>query len=91
MRPRTAVELAFLSLGLTAESFLRSAAEAGTLRLENELAAIVELELIWGQQPLVSALERAIRFRRFKAADVRAILAAGPGVPTRSGPASNCR
>ncbi len=82
VRPRTTVELAFLGLGPTAETFLRSAAAAGTLRLESELAAIVELELIWGREPLVRALARATRFRRFKAADVRAILTAGPGVPT---------
>ena len=33
-------------------------------------------------KPSSSALERATRFRRFKASDVRAILEAGPGLPT---------
>jgi len=42
------------------------------------LAEIVSLEPSWGRAPLVAALERATRFRRFKAEDVRDILAAGP-------------
>jgi transposase len=82
VRPRTSAEIAFLGLGPSAESFLRSAAAAGTLRLESELAAIVELVPIWGHEAIVRALGRATRFRRFKAADVRAILDAGRGLPT---------
>ena len=82
VRPRTATEIAFLSLGSSAEAFLRAAAAAGTLRLESELRQIVALEAAWGQVALMRALERALRFRRFKARDLRAILAAGSGVPT---------
>jgi transposase len=82
VRPRTRAELAFLALGASAERFLRAAAAAGTLRLAGELAQLVELEAAWGREALTQALERAVRFRRFKAADVRAILAAGRGVPT---------
>jgi Mu transposase-like protein len=82
VRPRGASEVAFLSLGPIAEQFLRAAAAAGTQRLASELAAIVELEPAWGREVLVAALDRAVRFRRFRAADVRAILAAGRGVPT---------
>jgi hypothetical protein len=82
VRPRTRAELAFLALGASAERFLRAAAAAGTLRLAGELAQVVELEAAWGREALTQALERAVRFRRFKAADVRAILAAGRGVPT---------
>jgi hypothetical protein len=74
--------VAFLGLGPAAEGFLRAAAAAGTLRLEHELKEIAELEVIWGRPVVVRALERATRFRRFKAADVRAILMAGSGVPT---------
>ena len=74
--------MAFLGLGPAAEAFLRSAAAAGTLRLESELAAIVELVPIWGREPVIRALSRATRFRRFKAIDVRAILEAGRGLPT---------
>jgi transposase len=82
IRPRTAAELAFVGLGPAAEAFLRSAAAAGTLRLEHELGAIVEFVAIWGREAVVGALERGTRFRRFKAADVRAILEAGHGLPT---------
>jgi len=82
IRPRSASEIAFLGLGPAAETFLRSAAAAGTLRLEHELAEIVELVLVWSRDAVIKALGRATRFRRFKAADVRAILEAGQGLPT---------
>jgi hypothetical protein len=82
VRPRTAAEVAFLGLGPAAEGFLRAAAAAGTLRLERELREVVALEPIWGRRELIRALERATRFRRFGAADVRAILLAGAGTPT---------
>lgn len=86
VRPRTPVEVAFLGLGPVGETFLRSAAAAGTLRLEAELAEIVVLEAAWGQPALLRALERAVRFRRFRARDIRTILAAGAGVPTPTPP-----
>ena len=73
--------IAFIGLGPVTEAFLRSAAAAGTLRLEYELAAIAELVAVWSREAVVSALERAARFSRFKAGDVRAILEAGPGLP----------
>ena len=41
--------------------------------------AIVELERAHGREALVAALERALAHRRFRAADIRAILAAGAG------------
>ena len=82
VRPRTAAEVAFIGLGPSAETFLRTAAAAGTLRLEHELKELVELEAVWGRPALIRALERGARFRRFKATDVRAILMAGNGVPT---------
>jgi hypothetical protein len=81
-RPLTPVEIASLGLGLTAESFLRTSAAAGTLRLEHELTAIADLVPIWSREAVITALGRATRFRRFKAADVRAILEAGRGLPT---------
>ena len=37
LEARTAAEIAFLGLGPVAETFLRAAAAAGTLRLEHEL------------------------------------------------------
>lgn len=82
VRPRSGTERAFLSLGPAAESFLRSAAAAGTSKLGTELALICALEAAWGREALVAAIERAAQFRRFRAADVRSILEAGPGVPT---------
>ena len=82
VRPRTPGEVAFLGLGPTAETFLRAAAAAGTARLEAELGEIVTLADAWGRETLTKALDRATRFRRFRAADVRAILVAGVGVPT---------
>jgi hypothetical protein len=82
VRPRTAAEVTFLGWGVAAETFLRAAAAAGTLRLEAELRQIVELEAAWGRGALTHVLERAVRFRRFKASDIRAILAAGSGVAT---------
>ena len=53
---------------------------AGTTKLPTELALIVELERSHGREALVAALERALAHRRFRAADIRAILAAGAGV-----------
>ena len=80
LRPRTAAELAFLDLGPVAEAFLRAAAAAGMTKLPTELGIIVELVRAHGREALIAALERALAFRRFRAADVSAILAAGAGV-----------
>ena len=80
VRPRSGAERAFLALGPAAEAFLRAAAAAGTSKLGTELALICALEAAWGGDALVAALERAAAFRRFRAADVRSILEAGPGV-----------
>jgi len=82
IRPRTAVEISFVGLGVTAEQFLRLGAAAGTSRLSGELADILTLELAWGRPALVAALQRAVAFRRFRASDVRSILLAGAGVAT---------
>jgi transposase len=81
IRPRSAAERSFLALGEIAEQYLRAAAAAGTQRLASELAAIVALEAAYGRDALVAALERALAFRRFRAADVRAILEAGQSLP----------
>ena len=82
VRARTGAERCFLALGPPAEQFLRQAAAAGTTKLGTELGLIVGLEAAWGREALVAAVARAVEFRRFKAADVRSILQAGPGVPT---------
>ena len=86
IRVKTGTERTFIGLGPVAEAFLRAAAAAGTSRLASELADIVTLELSWGRPQLLEALERALRFRRFKAADVREILAAGPQAPNPGRP-----
>jgi len=89
LRPRTPAELAFCDLGPVAEAFLRAAAAAGATKLPTELASIVELERAHGREALLAALERALAHRRFRANDIRSILAAGPGVsrPRAAGPA----
>jgi hypothetical protein len=86
VRARTASEKAFLALGPVAEAFLRAAAAAGQSRLPAHLAEIAALEAAHGREALVAALERALTFRRFTAADVRSILAAGPDAPTTAAP-----
>jgi Mu transposase-like protein len=86
IRPRSQAEQAFCALGPVAERFLRAAAAAGTPRLATELATIVALAASHGQAALVAALERATTFRRFTAADLRAILDAGIGVPVATQP-----
>ena len=86
IRPRTLAEIAFIGLGPVACTFLRAAAAGGTSRLGHELAGIADLERAHGRDALVAALERALAFRRFRAADVRSILAAGAGVPRHREP-----
>jgi transposase len=88
VRPRSLTEHAFLALGPLAERYLRDAAGAGTSRLDSNLAEILELKAAWGEEAVLRALTRALSFRRFRAADVRAILEAGAGVhsPARPGP-----
>lgn len=85
-RPSTAAERAFLALGPPAEAFLKGAAAAGVTRLGVELAELAALEAAHGRAVLVAALERAVAFRRWRAADVRSILAAGTGTPQPTGP-----
>jgi transposase len=86
LRPRTEAEKAFCALGPTAETFLRRAAAAGVTRLGVELEELAVLEAAHGRDVLVAALERAVAFDRWRAADVRSILAAGTGTPHPSGP-----
>ncbi len=86
IRIRTQTERDFIALGPPAEAFLRSAAATGTSRLAAELADIVAMERSWGREQLLFALERATEFRRFKARDVRDILAAGLVAPKPAPP-----
>jgi transposase len=85
-RPSTDAEKAFLALGPAAEAFLKGAAAAGVTRLGVELEELAGLEAAHGRAVLVAALERAVAFGRWRAADVRSILAAGTGTPQPTGP-----
>ncbi|MEW1935730.1 IS21 family transposase, partial [Rhodococcus sp. NPDC079359] len=80
-RPRTTVEQQFCALGPEAEAFLVGAAAIGNTRLGSELEILLALGAAHGTELLVAALTRAVAFRRFRAADVRSILAAGAGAP----------
>lgn len=82
IRPRTSAEKEFCALGPAAEAFIAGAAGAGHTRLGPELAELNTLTAAHGQAAMVAALERAVAFSRWKASDVRSILAAGAGVPT---------
>lgn len=81
VRPKTAAEKAFCALGPAAEAFVKGAAAAGVTRLGAEVEELAGLEAAHGREALVAALERAVAFGRFRAKDVRSILAAGRGVP----------
>lgn len=82
IRPKTVAEKDFCALGPVAEAFIAGAAAAGHTRLGPELAELNTLAAAHGTGALVAALERAVAFRRWKASDVRSILAAGAGTPT---------
>ncbi|GGL60131.1 hypothetical protein GCM10014719_71620 [Planomonospora parontospora subsp. antibiotica] len=80
-RPRTPAEKAFLALGPVAEAWLSGSAASGNTRLAADLVELAALGAAHGDAALVAALERAAYFRRWRAEDVRSILAAGAGVP----------
>jgi len=86
LRPRTTAEKAFCALGPAAEAFLRGAAAAGVTKLGVELEELAGLEAAHGRDALVAALERAVAFGRWRAGDVRSILAAGTGTAHPTGP-----
>ena len=79
VRPKTAAEKAFCALGPVAEAFITGAAAAGHTRLGPELAELNTLRAAHGEEAFAAALGRAVAFGRWRAADVRSILAAGPG------------
>ncbi|MBD3147057.1 IS21 family transposase [Microbispora bryophytorum] len=80
-RARTETEKSFLALGPAAETWLTGSAASGNTRLAADLVELAALQVCHGEQALLAALERASRFRRWRAEDVRSILAAGPGTP----------
>jgi hypothetical protein len=80
-RPKTSVEKLFCDLGEDGHAFLVGAAAIGNTRLGSELEILLALGTAHGSDALIAALHRAVAFRRFRAADVRSILAAGTGTP----------
>jgi transposase len=80
-RPKTTVEQQFCALGEDAEAFLVGAAAIGNTRLGQELQILLALGAAHGEAALTAALHRAVAFKRFRAADVRSILAAGTAAP----------
>jgi hypothetical protein len=80
-RPRTPAEREFLALGPVAEQFLVGAAAAGVTKLGSEIAEILTLGAAHGHDALLTALERAVAFGRWRAADVRSILATNGHAP----------
>jgi len=89
IRPRTAAEHAFCALGPVAEAFIAGAAAAGSTRLAGDLPILNDLAAAHGTSAMTAALERAVEFGRWRADDVRAILAAGPGLPAVTAAGSN--
>jgi len=81
VRPRTPGEQEFCALRAVAEAFLTGAAAAGATRLPAELAELNTVRAAYGTEAFADALARAVAFSRWRAADVRSILAAGPGLP----------
>jgi len=80
-RARTAAEKQFLALGDAAAAFLTGAAAAGVANLPSQVSEILALQAAHGDAALVAALERAVEFRRWRAGDVRSILASAGAVP----------
>jgi transposase len=81
VRPKTAAEKEFCALGPVAEAFITGAAAAGSTRLGTDLAELNTLRAAHGDEQFLAAPGRAVAFSRWRPADVRSILAAGPGTP----------
>ena len=71
VRPKTATEKAFCSLGAVAESFIKGAAARGMTSLKGDLEELAQMQAAHGEEVLVAALDRAVAFGRFRAHDVR--------------------
>lgn len=80
-RPKTQAEREFLALGPVAEQFLTGAAAAGVTKLNTEIATVLTLAAAHGTDAVVAALERAVAFGRWRADDVRSILATNGHAP----------
>jgi transposase len=89
VRPKSTAEKAFCALGPVADAFIKGAAAQGMTGLARDLEELSQLEAIHGREVVISALERAVAFGRFRSADVVSILNSGTGIPrpTRPGEA----
>ena len=76
VRPRTAAEREFCALGPVAEAFITGAAAAGNTRLGPEPGRAEHAARRPRREAFAAALDRAVAFGRWRAADVRSILAA---------------
>jgi hypothetical protein len=85
-RAKTTAEKRFLALGEVAAAFLTGAAAAGVANLAREIDQILTLHAAHGQAPLLAALDRAVQFKRWRADDVRSILAAAGAAPQPTPP-----
>jgi hypothetical protein len=96
VRAKTPAEKAFCALGPVAEDFITAAVTHGVTTLAAvahgvttlaaDLTELVTMAAAHDAGAFVAALARATEFGRFRAADVRSILAAGAGVPGPRGP-----
>jgi hypothetical protein len=77
-----------LRLGPVAEAFITDGAAVGCTRLPAELAGLNTLRAAHGEEAFAAALDRAVAFSRWRAADVRSILGVGAGLPPRRPPAA---
>jgi alkylhydroperoxidase family enzyme len=64
-----------------AVAFLTASVASGNTRLAADLDELAALRAAHGDDVLITALERAVEFRRWRTEDVRSILAAGVGIP----------
>ncbi len=86
VRPKTPAEKAFCAMGEAAEAFIKGAAARGVTTLAADLAELCAMAAAHGSDELMAAVARAVEFGRFRANDVRSILAAGTGVPRPRAP-----
>jgi len=86
VRPKTPTEVAFCALGPVAEAFIKGAAARGVTTLAADICELCAMEAAHGKEELIAAMARAVEFGRFRAHDVRSILAAGTGVPRPRAP-----
>ena len=78
-RARTESEKTFLALGETAAAFVQAGAAGGVTTLPKEIIEIVaEILPAHDEAAVIRAIARATKFGRFRAADIRSILAIGP-------------